>query len=207
MFSQLPPEDEETDEAPVLCTGNTHDGRPCGSRPINGSDRCGSHQRKQPATEFVPLRLTHGGTGVIPRTRQEFELLREVDELSGFDLAAKVATMRVRRLTKKELLAPELKEAQELLQTITIERGIMNGQQFSRTIQERPDIEGQLNTAINTLLKVTVESNKQNAALSVEEQAAQLTAIMQSSKVNPVNLDDLPGGRSDLFSEEDDDNE
>jgi len=192
------------DEVPVLCTGTTHDSRPCGNRPINGSDRCSSHQRKEVRPEFIPSAIKHGGSGVIPRTVQELTLLSDIDYLGGFDLANAVAIMQVRRLTKKTLLEPELREANELLQTITHERGLMQGQQFSRTVQERPDLEKQLDKALNTLVKVSSESAKQNQDMTVEEKAKQLKELMASPIVQPVDLNNIPGGDSDLFAEDDD---
>jgi hypothetical protein len=189
-------------EKPKLCAGFTHDARPCGNRPIDGTDYCGSHQPQHATPTFIPNALTHGGTGVIPRTQQELELLAEIDDLSGFDLARRVEEMQVKRIAKKVMLEPELKEAHELLRTVSVERGVMQGQQFSRTIQERPDLEAQLDRAVSTLLKVTVESNKQNAALTVEQQASELTKLLKSTGLQPINLDTIPGGDSDLFQED-----
>jgi hypothetical protein len=149
----------------------------------------------------MPVNIKHGGSGVIPRTQQELELLANIDETTGFDLVSRVAAMQLRRLTKKVLLEPELKEAGELLQTVTHERGVMNGQAFSRTIQQRPDLEAQLDKTLSTYLRVTVESNKQNSGLTLEQQAAELTKMLNSAEVAPIDLDSIPGGDSDLFDE------
>jgi hypothetical protein len=80
----------------------------------------------------------------------------------------------------------------------------MQGQQFSRTVQERPDLEKQLDKALNTLVKVASESAKQNQDMTVEEKAKQLKELMASPIVQPVDLNNIPGGDSDLFAEDDD---